>query len=97
GSRPGRGARDAPAASPLPPWPRHAVRHDRPAGASPHRTRDRYRDVSVDGHDVLAARDRDDTGVGGGPMVNDDAVLAQVPALLQQEQRVVYQVLTRWL
>ena len=30
-------------------------------------------------------------------MMDADAVLAQVPALLQQEQRVVYQVLTRLL
>src|SRR4030095_9187437 len=34
-------------------------------------------------------------GTGGGPVMDYDAVLAQVIALLQQEQRVAYRVLKR--
>ena len=43
GPRPGRGTRHAPAPGPLPPRPRHAVCHDRPAGAGPHRAVHRHR------------------------------------------------------
>ena len=35
------------------------------------------------------------TGAGGGTVMDYDAVLAQVLALLQQEQRVAYRVLKR--
>src|SRR5262249_52350247 len=52
-------------------------------------------DVSCHGDDVLAARDRGGAGAGGGAMMDYDAVLAQVLALLQQEQRVAYRVLKR--
>src|SRR5262249_2779522 len=47
------------------------------------------------GHDVLAARDRDGVGAGGGTVMDYDAVLTQVLALLQQEQRLAYRVLKR--
>ena len=53
---------------PLPPRPRHAVCHDRPAGAGPRRALDGHRDVPGDGHDLLAAPDRGSTGAGGRAM-----------------------------
>src|SRR5262249_39294385 len=74
---------------------RHAVCHDRPAGAGPHRIVHGHRAVHVDGDDVLAPTDHSGTGAGGGPVMNYDAVLAQVLALLQQEQRVAYRILKR--
>ena len=45
GPRPGRGAGHAPAPGALPPRPGHAVCHDRPARAGPHRVIDGHRDV----------------------------------------------------
>ena len=51
----------------------------------------------VDGDDLLAPGDRGGAGAGGGTVMDYDAVLAQVLALLQQEQRVAYRVLKRQL
>ena len=65
GPRPGRGTRHAPAPGPLPPGPRHAVCHDRPAGASSHRAVRGHRAVPCHGHDVLAAPDGSGAGAGG--------------------------------
>src|SRR5262249_30760898 len=85
--------RHAPAPGPLPPRARHAVCDDWPAGASPRRVVHGHRDVHVNGHDLLAASDRGDAGAGGGTLMDYDAVLTQVLALLQQEQRLSYRVL----
>src|SRR5262249_58891092 len=83
------------ASGPLPPGPRHAVCHDWPAGAGPHRVIYGHRDVHVDGHDVLAPADRSGTGAGGGTVMDYDAVLAHVLDLLQREQRLSYRILKR--
>src|SRR5262249_12700639 len=92
---PGRGTRYAPAAGPLPPGPRHAVCRDRPARAGPYRVVDGHRDVHVDGDDLLAPADRSGTSPGGGPVMDYDAVLAQVLDFLQREKRVSYRALKR--
>src|SRR5262249_18706047 len=52
-------------------------------------------DVSCHGDDVLARPDGSGSGAGGGAVMDYSAVLAQVLALLQQEQRVAYRVLKR--
>src|SRR5262249_14250953 len=93
--RPGRGAGHASAPGPLPPRPRYAVCHDQPARAGPHRIVHGHRDVHVDGDDVLAPADGSGAGTGGGTVMDYDAVLAQVLALLQQEKRLSYRVLKR--
>src|SRR5207244_9462544 len=79
----------------LPPWPGHTVCHDRPVGAGPDRTVCRYRAVPRHGHDLLAAAGRGGAGTDGGAVMDYDAVLAHVIALLQQEQRLAYRVLKR--
>ena len=66
GPGPGRRTRHAPAPGPLPPGPRHAVCHDRPAGASSRRAIRGHRAVPCHGHDVLAAPDGSGAGAGGG-------------------------------
>src|SRR5262249_14823746 len=95
GPGPGRGARYAPAPGALPPRPRHAVWHDRPARAGPHRVIYGHRNVPGHGDDPLAPTDRSGAGAGGGAVMDYDAVLAQVVTLLQQEQRVAYRILKR--
>ena len=50
----GRGTRHAPAPSALPPWPRHAVRHHRPAGGGSYGPDDGDHDVPRYGHGILA-------------------------------------------
>src|SRR5262249_60943335 len=52
-------------------------------------------DVSCHGDDVLAAADGGGAGAGGGPVMDYEAVLTQVLALLQQEQRIAYRILKR--
>src|SRR5262249_29421705 len=68
---------------------------DPPAGAGSCRVGCRHRDVPRYGNDVLAAPGGGRTGAGGGTVMDYDTVLAQVLALLQQEQRLSYRVLKR--
>src|SRR5262249_51645162 len=95
GPHPRRGTRHAPARGSLPPRHGYAVRRDWSAGAGPHRVVRGHRDVHVDGHDLLAAPGRGGAGAGGGPVMDYDAVLTQVLALLQQEHRIAYRILKR--
>ena len=78
GPRPGRGAGHAPAPGPLPPRPRHAVCHDRPAGAGPRRAIDGHRAVPCHGDDLLAAADGGGAGAGGGAVMDFYDVLDKV-------------------
>ena len=66
---------------------------DRSAGAGPCRAVCRHRAVPRHGHDLLAAPGRGGAGAGGGAVMDYDAVLAQVLALLQQRGRLSYRVL----
>src|SRR4029453_12793683 len=93
--RPGRRTRYASPPGPLPPWSRYPVGQAGTGRAGPYRTVHRHRPLSYDGNDLLAASDRGSTGTRGETMMDYEAVLAHVLALLQQEQRIAYRVLKR--
>ena len=89
GPRPGRGAGHAPTPGALPPWPRHAVRQDRPA-AGACRPGGRHRPVPRHGDDFLATPGGGNAGAGepgrivehGGnpaPVVMPEALAKAVP------------------
>src|SRR5262245_54866566 len=92
---PGRRTRHASAPGPLPSRPRHPVRQDGPDWAGARRAIRRHSVVPRHGDDVLAAPGRDRTGGGGGAVMDYDAVLERVLALLQREKRLAYRVLKR--
>src|SRR5262249_41884261 len=95
GPGPGRGAGHAPAPGPLPPGPRHAVCHHRPARAGPRRPDHRHCPVPHHGDDLLAAPGRSRAGTGGGTVMDFDELLAKILQLLQQEKRLSYRALKR--
>src|SRR4030095_1650520 len=94
-SGPGRRTRHAPAPGPWPSRPWHPVRQHGPGRAGARRVICRHRVVPRHGDDVLAAPGRGRAGGDGGAVMDYDAVLEQVLALLQREKRLAYRVLKR--
>src|SRR5262249_36772643 len=64
----------APAPSPLPPQPRHAVCRDRPGGAGPCGSLDCGGAVSDDGDDLLAAAGGSGAGADGSTITMEGAI-----------------------
>jgi class 3 adenylate cyclase len=76
---------DITAYGPLPPRPWHALYRGRQGRAGPLRAVHRHRVVPHHGDDLLAAPGGGGAGAGGKPVMDDDAILAGVLALLQYE------------